>query len=171
MLFISRAKPLLALAVCVFGIYGCANRFNGIGTSMTSCCATEEYATFAVQPVDLPAFLGAIVVSNFSVALAERGVQPVMGEADLKVILRYEQENLDEPLPHDDFDERIDDGLRTRFLAKVVVEMIDAESGQIVWSGSVQRVHNVGPGDFMHTGPASISLLEAFRHLLRGYPE
>ncbi len=149
---------------------GCASKFNGIGTSMISCCAAPEYQTFSVEAVEMPAFLGAIVMSNFNVALAERGVQPVSENGDLHVILRYEQENLSMPNDYDEFDERIDDGLRTRFMAKVVIEMTDTDNDQVVWSGSLQRIHNVGPGDYMHTGIASIAMLEAMRELLLDYP-
>jgi hypothetical protein len=144
----------------------CASNPSGIGTNVSQCCADKAYESFAVSAVDIPAFLGPLMVSNFSVALAARGLQPVMEDADLDVVLKYVQTNLIQGNAKDDFDESLSPGGDVRFIAKIVVEIRDADSGEMVWSGSIQRTHNVSPGEFMHTGRASISLLDSFIELL-----
>ena len=119
-----------------------------------------------MSAVDIPAFLGPLMVSNFSVALAARGLQPVMQDADLDVVLKYVQTNLIQNNAKDDFDESLSPGGDVRFIAKIVFEIKDAGSGKMVWSGSIQRTHNISPGEYMHTGRASISLLDSFMELL-----
>ena len=128
------------------------------------------FESFEVRAEHLPAFLGPIVVSNFSVALAERGLQPVMEDGDAIVSLRYVQEDLSAGNKPDTFGEHLDPGGDTRFLAKVVVEVRANGEEQLYWRGSIQRLHTIRPGDYMHTGNASIALLEAFRELLLDYP-
>ena len=147
----------------------CASNPSGIGANVSLCCADKAYESFTVSAVDIPAFLGPLMVSNFSVALATRGLQPVMEDADLDVVLKYVQTNLNQDNAKDDFDESLSPGGDVRFIARIVVEMTDVDSGKMVWSGSIQRTHNVSPGEFMHTGRASISLLDSFMELLLGF--
>lgn len=159
--------PLVLMTLLGLGACSTTSR---IDTTVTRCCSTNEYTTFAVKPENIPAFLGPLMLSNFSVAFANKGMQPVTADADLNVTLRYEQSNLSQEEPHDDFDERITTGDSMRFIARIVIDMRDATTNDLVWSGHVQRLHNVGPGDYMHTGPASISIYEAFTDVLKDYP-
>ena len=150
---------------------GCTNSYLGISVSPGDGGTVAPFESFEVQAEGLPAFLGPILVSNFSVAMAERGLQPVLSGGDAIARLRYVQEELNVEQDHDAFDERIDQGSDIRFVAKIVVEVTAAGSDEIFWSGSIQRLHNVRPGDYMHTGRASVALLEAFRNLLSDYPD
>ncbi len=169
------------LAMLVLGalfMAGCAGLSSGIsnsvGPAFKNCCGDRIYQDFLVTTQDLPVFLGPIVVSNFSVAMAERGLQPKTDDAGLNVLLSYIQQDLSGTLPNsvprDNFDERIATGGETRFIARIQIEMRDARSGEMVWSGSLQRTHTVAPGDYMHTGRASVSLLENFRQVLTTAP-
>ena len=160
---------LLLCAISIVG--GCTTANLGISATGTELDRTVEFNSFEVVADDLPAFLGPIIVSNFSVALAERGLQPVMKNGEAIVTLRYVQSDLTSPQEHDDFDERIDVGSDTRFVARIVVEVHPAGSEDIAWSGSIQRIHSIRPGDYMHTGRASIAFLGAFREMLKDYPE
>ena len=148
---------------------GCATDNARIDTAVTKCCGAGETRTFQVVTRNVPAFLGPLMVSNFSVAFANIGMQPVESGADLMVELRYEQSNLSPDRAHDDFEERIATGDAMRFIARVVIEVRDAKTRQLVWSGHVQRLHDVGPGDYMHTGRASIAIYDAFTKVLKDY--
>jgi hypothetical protein len=164
-----RLSPLYFLVFLLLS--ACAADNTRIDTATTSCCPQNHYETFSVTAENIPAFLGPLMVSNFSVAFANRGMQPVIEGGDLNVVLRYEQTNLsrvDED--RDDFEERIATGQTTRFIARIVIEMYDSKTDKIVWSGHVQRLHDVGPGDYMHTGNASIALYDAFTEVLKNYP-
>ena len=127
----------LAAVIMLFAVVisGCASTNLGIstssglssglsnGSSSGLCCADDSFQTFHVRAETVPAFLGPIIVSNFSVALAERGFHPMSGDADVEVTVRFEQENLSQPQDRDDFDERFDDGGEMKFVAKIVIEM------------------------------------------------
>jgi hypothetical protein len=133
----------------------------------------------------MPAFLGPIMVSNFSVALANHGLtpetppvallptnKPAAGRAltDLSVEVIYAQDNLSEDTERDDFAEHIAMGDSLRFVAKIIIEIREVDTNQVVWKGQIQRLHDVGAGEFMHLGNASIALLEAFTQVLVDFP-
>ena len=158
---------MLAVAVSVL-LSGCAS--NSIVSYVDVCCPEAAYTTFSVEAKNIPAFLGPIMVSNFSVALAARGLQPVESDADLLVRLSFEQEDLTAPRPGSGFDERISPGGDVRFVARMVIEAHDTKSGELVWSGGVHRLHDVSPGEYMHTGRASIDLLDASSRALSQFP-
>lgn len=151
-------------------IAGCASNPAHIDTGVDTCCSSAAYKSFDVQVKDVPAFLGPVMVSNFSVAFANKGMQPVQSTGDLHVILSYQQIDIDEPDTANGFNEKIEPGKPVRFIARINIEMHDARTGKIVWAGHIQRLHYAPPGAFMHTGKASMALLDAFTRVLKGYP-
>lgn len=152
-------------------IGGCAADRSRIDTAVVECCAAETYRTFTVEAENIPPFLGPLMVSNFSVAFAQRGMQPVQEDGDLLAILRYEQIDLTSGTARDDFDEQITTDDERRFIARIAVEIRDPESEEIVFSGHIQRLHDVGAGDWMHTGRASEAIFESFNQVLEEYGE
>ena len=167
-------KKLSLLAVVGLWLGGCSSLQSDIGTRVITCCPTADYDSFTISTADMPAFLGPIMVSNFSVALASHGLQPVdehAGPADLTVVMRYEQENLSLDRTTDDFEERIAMGDSQRFVAKIITEIHETGANKLVWSGQLQRIHDVAPGEYMHTGKASVALLEAFTRVLKDFPQ
>ncbi|MBT4159917.1 MAG: hypothetical protein HOC70_01430 [Gammaproteobacteria bacterium] len=154
----------------VLVLSSCTTNYLGISVTEGDVSDPSGFQSFEVDAVDLPAFLGPILVSNFSVAMAERGLQPVVEGGEAVVTIRYEQEDLTTAVSHDAFDERIDEGSDTRFVARIVVEVRARNASEVLWSGSIQRLHNIRPGDYMHTGRASVAFLDAFRDMLSSYP-
>ena len=152
--------------VAVLILAGCTSVNRGITIGAGGESSLAGVRTFEVKAVNMPAFLGPIVASNFSVAMAERGFQPVGENGDAIVILKFEQEDIDQERRRDDFDERIDQGGDIRFIARVVVDLTVKSTDSTIRLGSLQRMHTVRPGDYMHTGNASIALLESFRGML-----
>lgn len=151
-------RIMMLLAVAMLG--ACAANYGGITTTKLTGepNGVSAYSSFRVEAVDLPAFLGPVIVSNFSVAMAERGYQPVSSGGDMVATVRYIQENL--PVEDDE----------VRFVARVSVALNPAGSEQILLSGSIQRLHTVQAGEYMHVGDASISFLQAFREMVRDLP-
>ncbi len=161
-------KSLLLVVLLVLN--GCTTSYLGISVTHGEAKTSLPFRTFNVVTEEMPAFLGPIVVSNFSVAMAERGVQPVSENGEAEVTLRLEQESRQSESGEDDFSGNIDQGGEATFMARIVVEVRASNSSEVLWSGSVQRPHRIRPGDYMHVGLASAALLEAFRDLLRDYP-
>jgi len=158
------------LPLGLFLLISCTSIPSRISSYVNVCCADPDYVTFSVTPKNIPAFLGPIIVSNFIVALAGHDLQPVSEDADLHVELRYEQLNLDLKEIHDDFMEHLSSGGDARFIAQIAVDMRDGKTGEIVWSGGIRRIHDVNPGEYMHTGRASMAFLDSFHKLLEKYP-
>lgn len=167
---LTRLFSALVPVFVLVSLAGCATHVAGIGTRVLTCCATGQYETFSVSTRDMPAFLGPIMVSNFSVALASHGLDLNEDAADLDIVLRYEQENFSIDETSDDFAERVASGDSLRFLAKIIIEIRESGKAPIIWSGQLHRIHDVGPGEYMHTGRASVALLEAFTHVLKDFP-
>ncbi|MBQ76662.1 MAG: hypothetical protein CMQ20_16775 [Gammaproteobacteria bacterium] len=160
---------ILFLCLVLSFLTACAGNHSGISSNVDVCCSNSEYRTFLVNAKDIPAFLSPLMMNSFSVAFANYGFQPVSEKADLDVELKYVQQKLGTTLDRDGFDERIAPGGEVRFVAKIIVDMRDAETHETVWSGSIQRTHDVSSGEYMHTGRASIALLDSFNELLKGY--
>ena len=165
-----RKLAILSMLLPLLMLSGCATNYLGISVTQPESASQPVFESFEVYAEELPAFLGPILVSNFSVAMAERGLQPVVKDGDAVVTLRYVQETLRREVEQENYEERIDQGGEARFVARVVVEIRAAGADEIVWQGSIQRIHSIRPGDYMHTGRASVALLEAFRDLLSDYP-
>ena len=58
-----------------------------------------------------------------------------------------------------------------RFIAQVVLEMTHSVTGEQVWSGSMQRVHTVYEGSYMHDAPASAAMRDAFLVMFEDSPD
>jgi hypothetical protein len=155
------------LIVLLF-LAGCASTTGDVGATVKTCCPGSQAQSFAIETRHVPPFLNKLLASNLSTVLAMKGLQPVEKEADLKVIVSYEQEDLAIAVRQNDFDERVSEGGDVRFVAKIVVQMRDP-MGELVFDGSVQRIHEVSPGEFMHTGVASVAIFEAFQAMLADY--
>jgi len=161
-----------------------------IDSEVTSNKVAGTYSSFSVTTENIPAFLGPIITSNFDVAMAARGLQPTdeTNNPDLNVHLRFQQIDLDRGGDEiDSYDEvdsdqnsmenqnsmggqnsmnRISMDESLRFIARIVIEIRETGKSDIIWSGQVQRIHDVSPGEWMHTGNASIAFLDAFNKLL-----
>ena len=167
---VSHSSKWLLLIIFTLLAAGCKTQNHGIGVTEPDPNALEAmqaYSTFELEVIDVPAFLGPVVASNFSVAMAEVGMMPVNAQADTKVILRF----VNEPIGYTNRDadaltERINTGSDVHFVAKIVVEMYAPGNQRPIWTGSIQRIHNINDGEYMHMGPASVAFLTAFRELL-----
>lgn len=149
---------------------GCTTNYLGIGVSEPEYSLDTIFQSAEVRAENMPAFLGPVMVSNFSVALAEHGIQPVTDNGESVITLRYVHDDLSVPFDRDDFGSRIDQGVDSHFVARIIVELRAVDSEDVLWSGSIQRIHNIRPGDHMHLGRASVAVLEAFRDLLSDFP-
>ena len=151
-------------------IASCVSNPSGIGSTVTTCCPDSGYETFELETYQIPSFLESLIASNLRTVLAIKGLQPVSGNGDLAVRIIYEQENLAIAARYDDFDERISEGGDVRFVARITVEMKDRKTNEIVYKGSIQRIHEVSPGEYMHTGRASVAMFDAFSAMLADLP-
>jgi len=160
---------LSGLILSVLLISGCQSD-SGVGYVAGEGEMKGTYSTFSTREVDIPAFLAPLMISNFNAALAGHGLNPVTDKPDLEVTLRYIQDDLGEMSKADDFEGHLTPGGNQRFVARIQVEFRQAGEDQLIWSGSIQRIHDVDAGEFMHTGKASTAIFDNFQKLLADFP-
>ena len=161
------------LAFIVFGISllgGCAG-LPAVATDETYCChpSVESIRTYRVEFEDTPEFLKPMLRDEASIVLAGRGLDYTEGDAEAILLMTFVNKTLERGEDQEAW-ERIAPGGGVRFIAQVVIEMKDSVSGELLWSGSMQRIHNVYEGSYMHDAPARTAMRNAFLELFAGFP-
>jgi len=143
-----------------------------IATNVTYCCqpGAATIATFRVEFEDMPEFLKPMLRDAASVVLSTKGVQYTEGDADAVLHMKFVNKTLQRNQEDVTAWERIAPGGGVRFIAQVVLEMTNSVTGELIWSGSMQRIHNVYEGSYMHDAPAKAAMRDALLELLVNYP-
>jgi len=155
------------LLICLV-LTGCAAGGDSISAGVTQCCPDADASTYQLVTENLPAFLAPIVINNVHAALAAAGYQQV-DAGELVVTVRYEQDNLAMNTRLSGMDERVSEGGDVRYVARVVIELRD-RAGELRFQGAIDRLHEVSPGEYMHTGRASLAIFDALTELFRDLP-
>jgi hypothetical protein len=129
--------------------------------------------TFRVEFTDMPEFLKPMLRDEAAIVLDTKGLEYTEGDAHAVLRMSYVH-NLVPPAPpaevSDGFAESLSPGGETRFVAEVKIELRDAVSGELVWSGHMVRAHAVQMGSYMHDTVARSAMREAFMTLFADYP-
>lgn len=159
---------LLALS-----LVACAQTGGQIGTSIDVCCPGDydDYDDYGVTTVNMPLFLRDYVVNEFDQAFQEKGLSRNDQINDLRVELRYNHINLDPEQEDINPFVRIESlNVELNYIAEIEVRMYETASNNLVWAGSISRIHQVTPGEYMHEDRARPEFLQAFRRILENYP-
>lgn len=157
----------------LLGLSSCVGPAGQIGSNLTLCCPGdyESYQDYAIQTEEIPVFLRDYLVAEFDAAFHEKGVRRVERSADLVVTLTYNHINLSTDQEEIDPFVRVESmNAEIRYIAAIEIEMREADSGDLVWAGSISRIHQVAPGEYMHEDGARMAFREAFRNVLESYP-
>ena len=153
---------------------GCTQTGGQIGTFMDVCCPGDydDYDAYGLRVENMPIFLRDYVVQEFNVAFQEKGLSRNDQINDLQVVLRYNHVNLDPETEDIDPFIRVESiNSELSYIAQLQVEMFETATGNKVWGGSISRIHQVTPGEYMHEDRARPEFQQAFRALLAGYPD
>lgn len=159
---------LLALSLAA-----CVQTGGQIGTSIDVCCPGDydDYDDYGVTTVNMPLFLRDYVVDEFDQAFQEKGLSRNDQINDLRVELRYNHINLDPEQEDINPFVRIESlNVELNYIAEIEVRMYETASNNLVWAGSISRIHQVTPGEYMHEDRARPEFLQAFRRILENYP-
>jgi hypothetical protein len=154
-------------------LVGCAQTGSQIGHSVNLCCPGNyaEYSDYGVELTEMPGFLADYVVVEFDRAFQEKGLRRNDNRNQLRVALSYRHVNLNPEQENiDPFERRIEEDIVLRYEATIIVEMRESASGLLVWSGQINHLHSVTPGEFMHEERARPEFANAFRAMLASYP-
>jgi len=163
---------IFMLAVGVL-LAACGSSSRQIGHSVILCCPGDyaSYSTYGVQLQEMPGFLSGYMLSEFDAALQEKGLVRNDRINDLIVTLSYRHVNLNpEQEELDPFERGVEDGVMLRYVANIVVEMRESDTGREVWAGRINRIHTVLPGEYMHEDNARPEFRQAFIQMLESYP-
>lgn len=151
----------------------CAQYSTQIGSNLTVCCPGNygEYQEYSVQTVDMPIFLQDYVTAEFDAAFAEKGLTRNDRMNDLQVLLRYNHINLSSEQESIDPFVRVEAmNVELNYVAAIDIEIRETATDDIVWAGTISRIHQVVPGEYMHEDRARPAFRQAFRALLSSYP-
>ena len=150
-------------------------QFGGqIGTDLDVCCPGDydDYDEYGVIVVDMPLFLRDYVVDEFDAAFQEKGLQRNDQFNDLRVELRYNHINLQPDQEEINPFIRIESlNVELSYIAEIQVRMYETASNNLVWAGSISRIHQVTPGEYMHEERARPEFRQAFSRILENYPD
>lgn len=146
-----------------------------ISTNVDYCCKAQMpgLKTFRIEFSDMPEFLKPMLRDEAAIVLHEKGIDYTEGDAHAVLKMTY----VHNPMPAevlekapDDFSEPLSPGGETRFMAEVKIEIRDAVTNEMIWSGSMVRAHRVQMGSYMHDVVARSAMRDAFTTLFADYP-
>ena len=166
--------PRLVLVVfCTTLLASCAQYSTQIGSNLTVCCPGNysEYADYSIDTVDMPIFLRDYVIAEFDAAFSEKGLVRNDRMNDVRVLLRYNHINLtSEQETIDPFVRAEGMNVELNYVAAIDIEIRETASDDVVWAGTISRIHQVVPGEYMHEDRARPAFRQAFRAVLSSYP-
>ncbi len=129
--------------------------------------------TFRIEFSNMPDFLKPMLRDEAAIALHDKGIEYT--EADAHAVLKMTY--VHNPMPMealekapDGFSEPLSPDGATRFMAEVEIELRDAVTSELIWSGSMVRAHYVQMGSYMHDTVARSAMRDAFTTLFADYP-
>ncbi len=166
-----KARAIAWLLSGAFLIGGCTS-LPTIATDETYCChpLAESITTYRVEFEDTPEFLKPMLRDEASLVLAEHGFEYTEGDAESILLMTFVNKTMEESPEEQEAWERIAPGGGVRFIAQVVLELRESVSRELIWSGSMQRIHNVYEGSYMHDAPARLAMRAAFSELFASLP-
>lgn len=170
------SSPLIrTIAVTlILTLTACTSTGSQIGTSMSLCCPGDyaSYDSYGLESKDMPLFLRDYVIEEFDAVFQQKGLEREDHVNDIRIVLSYnhinlnpEQEGIDPFVRVESFTTQLS------YIAELKVEIFETRSNDLVWAGSVSRIHQVGPGEYMHEDRARPSFQSAFQRLLSNYPD
>jgi len=142
-----------------------------IAADVTYCChpIVDDVSTYRVEVGDTPEFLKPMLRDEASIVLETRGLEYTEGDADAILLMSFVNKTLERGEDQESW-ERIAPGGGVRFIAQVVIELKHSVSGELIWAGSMQRIHNVYEGSYMHDAPARTAMRNAFLEMFADLP-
>ena len=160
------------LVAGAFLVAGCGS-LPPIATDENYCChpSVEDIGTYRVEFEDTPEFLKPMLRDEASIVLASHGYDYTEGDADAILLMTFINKTLEQSPEEQEAWERIAPGGGVRFIAQVVMTLKHSVTGEQIWAGDMQRIHNVYEGSYMHDVPAREAMRAAFTELFANLPE
>lgn len=165
---------VLLAAVVALASAGCASRPTRVSTEVMVCCEADfyRYESYQVRMTNVPGFLEAYLQGGLTAVLNGKGLEPTVSQPDLVVDLIFDQVFLGNGSTEEDyFGEGVAPGDATHFMAAVSVDVTDADTNEIVWSGRLSRIHHDPFGQPRGDDHKMQGIVDAFAELFADYPK
>ena len=168
-----RVRISFLVAFACFGIAGCAS-LPEVSTDTSYCCrpAAGQVQSYRVEFEDMPEFLKPMLRDEASTVLHTKDLEYTEGDADAVLKMAYVDKTYEGP------EARRDEAWETnapaggmRFIAEVQMELRNTVTNELIWAGSMSRIHNVYEGSYMHEAPARAAMRNAFTELFSDLPD
>ena len=168
-----RVRTIIFVTCCCFGITSCGS-LPQIATDTSYCClpAAEQVYTYRVEFEDMPEFLKPMLRDEASNVLHTKNLRYTEGTAHAVLSMTYVDRTYGGPESgRDEAWETTAPGGGMRFIAEVQMELRNTVSNELIWAGSMSRLHNVYEGSYMHEAPARAAMRGAFTELFSEFPD
>lgn len=140
----------------------------------------EPFRTYTVEYQDVPLFILDVIDTSLTGALDRQGLTRAPAEtADVKVLVRLEiiehaqreaGEGLDSPpgSGRDPFGETVAPNELHRFVTHLILEITDQRTGELIWTGAVDRAHAIQGGETFHDQRAVLLISRTFDSMFVG---
>ncbi len=165
-----KLPKLFLLALMLLSLTGCLNQSRPVSAQQVLSNLVEPPATYDIVTVAVPVFMKDMVEVSLHGTMQTLGYDHRReNKADIYIHANYEQVDFvaEAATERDAMAESTSMVEPKQFIARINIVMRD-ESGDLLWEGSVQRLHSVGPGDYMHRGHAANTIATALIELIAG---
>lgn len=164
---------IAAVALSLGLLAACAN-LPAVSSNVRYCCLPEVDAvsTYRIEFSAMPEFLKPMLRDEVSIALDQKAIRYTESEAAAVLTMTFVNTPIP-PIAGAEADEawgNIAPGGIARFNAVVEMELRNAVTRELLWAGSMSRLHSVGPGSYMHEAPARRAIRNALLVLFEGLP-
>jgi hypothetical protein len=119
----------------------------------------------------MPEFLKPMLRDEVSIVLDSKGLEYTEDAADAILTMAYLHKLLStEDVAREDAWGTLAPGGDSRFIAEVHVKLENSITRDLVWSGTLSKLHYAAVGSYMHDAPARLAMKDAFARLFADYP-
>jgi hypothetical protein len=161
------------LATAGLALIAACGSMPEIATDVSYCCedGAESIASFRVEFEDTPEFLKPMLRDEAAIVLGAKGLEYTEGTAHSVLRMTFINRTLSAEEERElDSWEKVAPGGGVRFIAEVQLELKNTVTSELLWSGSMRRIHNVYEGSYMHDSPARAAMRQAFMDIFADYP-
>jgi hypothetical protein len=130
----------------------------------------QSFESYTLGYENIPGFIQGVIDTSLNSALENTGLLPSTPEqADLRIVSSFNLIDRNPiPQPEDPFGEEVQTSEINRFVTHLQVEIFDARSGQLIWTGAMYRAHAIEGGETFHNEKAVLMIREAFDQMFVG---
>ena len=168
-----RIRAIVVALLVVCGAVACGT-LPEIATETTYCCrpAVDRVHTYRIEFEDMPEFLKPMLRDEASIVLDTKNLEYTEGQAHAVLKMTFVSKTYAAPrTQREDAWGTIAPGGASHFIAEVQMELRNSVSSELIWAGSMSRVHNVYEGSYMHDAPARAAMRQAFTRLFADLPD